>query len=63
MSESANSGRLAVMRIGVYLLGLATIFAGILNAGDLYDSQNITQRAIRKVTAIPMIDWDTSMDK
>jgi uncharacterized membrane protein len=30
-AESANSDRLAVMRFGVYLLGLATIFAGILD--------------------------------
>lgn len=30
-AEPANSDRLAVMRFGVYLLGLATIFAGILD--------------------------------
>lgn len=30
-AESANSNRLAVMRVGVYLLGLATIYAGILD--------------------------------
>jgi len=31
LAESANPDRLAVMRIGVSLLGLATIFAGILD--------------------------------
>jgi hypothetical protein len=30
-AESANSDRLAVIKNGVYLLGLATIFAGILD--------------------------------